>query len=98
MESKPFKSSDLTKVFADEEVMDRQLAYFLGQLAADLAAQAGEEVKRPLSRDQLARALRVNYEEMTHVRSLMAEHWAALHRRGALSEAAYWKDPRSEES
>ena len=50
----------------------------LSTLAEKLALQAGEEVRRPLSQAQLARAVQVHMEESEILRQLLLSHAKAL--------------------
>jgi hypothetical protein len=66
---------DLSAPFTDSEVMDRVLACSLATLAAQLAAQSGQVVPRPLSQEQLARAFEMNTVEFLRLRRILQDDW-----------------------
>lgn len=85
--------SALDPDFVDAEINDRVFVCALSEIACQLAQQAGEEVKRPLSRAQLARAFDVNTEERRIVLALCTERWQRLDQEGKLPPQAYFAGP-----
>jgi hypothetical protein len=81
----PFDAKNLSDTFITDEITDRLLTCSLADLAVDLARQAGEEVRRPLSLDQLARAVHANTEERQAIWRLLETRWAEMHRDGDLN-------------
>ncbi|HET7064237.1 MAG TPA: hypothetical protein VFI49_08150 [Rudaea sp.] len=77
--------------FINEEVSQRSLTNALAQLAIELAQQAGEAVSRPLTREQLARAVLANTSEMVDVMNLCRDRWNRLDAENSLPPWAYFR-------
>lgn len=91
-EKKELKVGDYAGDFVATEINDRLFADSLAKLAVELAKQVGEEVKRPLSQEQLARALDVNAVELDRLMGLLEERWHRRRLAGDLPDGAIWKD------
>jgi hypothetical protein len=72
---KSMKATALSTGFFNQLAQKRQFAARIAELAAAMAAQAGETVTRPLSREQLERAFQANLVETGLVMDLVLE-WA----------------------
>ena len=80
---------ELDAAFIRDDLNTRWFSTHICELAVQLARQAGEEVKRPLSRDQLARAVEVNLQETDLVMQLIWDSYRERHDEGALPAHAY---------
>lgn len=69
------KATTLSTSFFSQLVQKRIFAAHIAELAATMAAQAGEAVARPLSQAQLERALQANHAETGMVMDLVLA-WA----------------------
>jgi hypothetical protein len=79
----------LNTIYLNRDLYERMLAARIADLAVELARQAGEEVKRPLSREQLDRALSVNAREADIVTAFLWEGYEKAHSDGTLPAQAY---------
>lgn len=80
------KATTLSTSFFAQLTQKRLFAARISDLAAELARQAGESIERPLTREQLDRALKVNHVESAVVMDLVLE-WAGRERAlGAIGE------------
>lgn len=67
-------------------LLTRVWAADCARIAIDLAQAVGEEVKRPLSREQLARAFHVNTAEAVICGDLFVQRLSELLKTGSLKE------------
>ena len=79
----------LNRRFVQSAQLMRLLTVHLAELAVRLADQAGEAVQRPLSEEQLRRALDVNTEEADHIEGMIWSAWHASAQAGDLPESAF---------
>jgi hypothetical protein len=85
-EKQDMKATALSTGFFSQLAQKRQFAAHIADLAATMAAQAGEAVTRPLSRAQLERAMEANYVETGLIMDLVLE-WAGEQRAQGLASA-----------
>lgn len=85
-EKQDMKATAISTGFFSQLAQKRQFAAHIAELAAAMAAQAGETVARPLSHVQLERAFQANLAETGLVMDLVLE-WAGEQReRGLVSD------------
>ena len=78
----------LTREFVGEVITARNYAAHIAELASELARAAGEPVQRPLSREQIERAVQVNGTETRLVMDALIARLEALREEGQLPEDA----------
>lgn len=84
----PNESSVLTRQFVDEVITMRSYACQIADLAATMAREAGEPLHRPLSREQIQRAIEVNGAEANLVLDALLTHLETMQQSGKLPEQA----------
>lgn len=87
------KLETLNSEFIKTSLFGLLLADRVGDLAAQLAQRAGEEVTRPLTKAQMSRAVSVLREEYRLVWDLQWEDWDQRHADGTLPTDAYPRKP-----
>ncbi|GEM_PF-2417441 len=80
----PEKSFALTREYVGQSIATRNYAATIADLAATLAREAGETVRRPLTREQIERAIQVNGEETRMVMDALITRLERLQREGKL--------------
>ena len=78
----------LTREYVNEVIGMRGFAAQIAALAIDLARQAGEPVTRPLSREQIERAVLTNGVESRLIMDALIARLEALNREGKLPSDA----------
>ncbi|NCT68912.1 MAG: hypothetical protein GXC76_14900 [Rhodanobacteraceae bacterium] len=78
----------LRREFVDQVIQARLFSAQIAELAVALAVQAGESVTRPLSAQQIARAVQVNGVETRLAVDALIARLQALYREGQLPEDA----------
>lgn len=78
----------LTREFVTHVITARQFAADVATLAVTLAQQAGEPVQRPLSREQIERAVRISGDETRMVMDVLIARLETLRTQGKLPEEA----------
>lgn len=76
--------------FFSQLTQKRLFAAQIAELAVSMAQQAGESVTRPLSKDQLDRALQANLAETDAVMALVLAWAGELNKRGEISDNDYF--------
>lgn len=89
MEAKSFDAGNLSNQYVNDEVTDRVLTCHIADLAVQLAMQFGEPLQRPLTKEQIERAVEVNSKERSHVFAAMRTRWENLYLAGELHPASY---------
>lgn len=80
------QATTLSTSFFLQLTQKRLFAAEIARLAVTMAEQAGESVTRPLSREQLQRAVVANYEEATQVMDLILEWATVQHKDGKIPD------------
>ena len=86
------QATSLSTHFFSQLTQKRQFAAHIADLAASMAAQAGEATTRPLSQAQLARALQANYAETEIVMDLVLAWASDMKRDGKISDQDVYFD------
>lgn len=82
------KDVALSRQFVDESIGIRSYALHIADLAATLARDGGSPPQRPLSREQIERAIEVNGLETRMVMDTLISRLEKLLREGKLPEDA----------